>query len=163
MTKKIDDCNEGAIEKYTHSLPYANSRLGPSIDLVDIAKEISQADAMLTTQVNARLSTIVDQIRHLQNEARLILEQSQQDHWLHRAECNFKRIPGKIYHLYQKSNNKVYFSMLSPSDWNSTPPHKYIGSYRLETDMSWTPREDIENVDNQKQIVKRFLLDSDNK
>ncbi|OOZ41039.1 hypothetical protein BOW53_05855 [Solemya pervernicosa gill symbiont] len=30
--------------------------------------------------------------------------------------------------------------MLSPQEWGE-PPHAYLGSYRLENDMSWTAVE----------------------
>ena len=142
-----------------NSLPYAASRLGPSMELVDIAKEISQADAMVNTRVSAKLKVIADQIRHLQQEARDILEETQRDQQLHRAECNFKRIPGKTYHLYQKNNNHQYFSMLAPTDWGGHPPHTYLGSYRLENDMSWTPldKSNTPAADDSREIVERLL------
>jgi hypothetical protein len=141
----------------SNQLPYPASRLAPAIDLVDMAKEISQADAMLNTRVSAKLKVIADQIRHLQQEAREILEESRRDQQLHHAECNFKRIPGKTYHLYQKSNGQHYFSMLSPDDWGNQPPHAYLGSYRLENDMSWTALDDDTQTDNSREIVERLL------
>ena len=121
-----------------NSAPYPVSRMAPAFELVDLAKEISQADMTLNNHVNSKLRVIADQIRHLQHEAHKILEQTQKDQVLHRAECQFKRQPGKVYHLYQKQNGRLYFSLLSPQDWQHNPPHAFIGSYRLENDMSWT-------------------------
>ena len=92
---------------------------------------------MINTRVSAKLKLIAEQIKSLQQEARQALEEAQQDQELHRAECQFKRIPGKIYHLYKKPNGATYFSMLSPDDWHGTSPHEYVNSYRLENDMSW--------------------------
>lgn len=143
----------------TNSLPYAASRLGPGTELVDIAKEISQANAMVNTRVSAKLKVIADQIRHLQQEARDILEETQRDQQLHQAECNFKRIPGKTYHLYQKSNDRQYFSMLAPEDWGDHPPHLFMGSYRLENDMSWTLLDTLSKptIDDSQELVERLL------
>jgi hypothetical protein len=140
-----------------HSAPYPVSRMAPSIKLVDLAKQISQADQMLNTRVTAKLKVIADQIKALQTEARAALEEARQDQALHRAQCNFQRIPGKVYHLYQKDNANQYFSMLSPDDWNGSPPHQYLGSYRLENDMSWTPAENIGKPDDTQEVVKRLL------
>ncbi|NIS45583.1 MAG: DUF2452 domain-containing protein, partial [Aliifodinibius sp.] len=42
-----------------------------------------------------------------------------------------------VYHVYEKTNGKRYFSMLSPAEWGGTAPHRYIGSYQMEADMSW--------------------------
>lgn len=57
---------------------------------------------------------------------------------LHSVACNFVKKPGKVYHLYEKPTGQKYFGMLSPEEWQK-PPHRYLGSYMLETDSSWTP------------------------
>lgn len=120
------------------SAPYPVSRLAPGIDLVDAAREIAQADAMISGRVDAKLQVIAEQIRHLQAQARAILEEARSDHALHRARCQFQRIPGHTYHLYRDRDGSPYFSMLSPADWRGQPPHPYLGAYRLEADLSWT-------------------------
>ncbi|XP_060518878.1 uncharacterized protein C1orf50 homolog [Cylas formicarius] len=56
---------------------------------------------------------------------------------LGRFVCNFVQRPGNTYHLYQKDSGQTYFSMLSPQEWIE-PPHLYVGSWRLETDRTWT-------------------------
>ena len=104
---------------------------------------------------------IAKQIKALQDEARGVLEQAQEDQQLHRAKCNFQRQPGHIYHLYRKANGELHFSMLSPDDWGGVPPDEYVGSYRLENDMSWTPAEDIEDEDEQNAMIDQYLLGID--
>jgi len=140
--------------------PYPVSRLGAAVDLVDIAREISTADSHINTRVSSKLELIADQIRHLQSEARSVLEAAQRDQQLHRAQCNFKRIPGKLYHLYLRSDESAYFSMLGPDEWGGKPPHPFSGSYRLEIDMSWTPEAELNRPDDSRELVQR-LLDSD--
>jgi len=137
--------------------PYPVSRLGAAVDLVDIAREISAADSHINTRVSSKLELIADQIRHLQSEARNVLEAAQRDQQLHRAQCNFKRIPGKLYHLYQRSDDTTYFSMLGPDEWGGKPPHLFSGSYRLENDMSWTPEADLNRPDDSRELVQRLL------
>lgn len=117
--------------------PYPVSRLAPSFDLVDLAKEIAQADKQINLQVNGKLGIIADQIKQLQNQAQEILTQAKKDQSLHRASCNFVRMPGKAYHLYEKSDGSQYFSMLSPAEWGESFSNEYIGTYQLEADMSW--------------------------
>lgn len=123
--------------------PYPVSRLAPNMELVQIAEQIAESGVVLNTRVNAKMQVIAKQIRMLQDEARKVLEEAQQDMQLHQAACNFKRQPGKIYHLYRKSDGSLYFSMLSPADWRGAMPHEYAGSYRLENDMGWTPVEEL--------------------
>lgn len=141
-----------------HAAPYPVSRMAPTIELVDLAQEIASADQMLGNLATAKLRTIADQMRALQAQARQVMAQVQQDQLLHRAQCNFQRHPGRIYHLYRKSAEQTYFSMLSPEEWRGAPPHEFLGSYRLEADMSWTPADQIDDGDDSRAYIQRFLL-----
>lgn len=123
------------------SSPYPVQRLAPVHDLVDAAKTIAEADRMIGVVVGAKLQVIADQIRALQAQARAILEGAQEAAALHRAECRFARRPGHVYWLYRRPDASLYFSMLSPEDWNGAPPHELVGAYRLESDASWSPAE----------------------
>lgn len=124
-------------EGEAHAAPYPLSRLAPPHDLVDVARQIQQADAMLGAVVHNKLQVIADQIRSLQHKAHEILDMARRDAELHRAVCHFLKRPGKVYHLYERPDGTLYFSMLSPADWNEVPPHSFRGSYRLLPDMSW--------------------------
>ena len=129
----------GKHEGPAHTSPYPLSRLSAPFDLVDVAREIQDADALLGVTVSARLEEIAEQIRSLQSRARSILDKARRDADLHRAGCSFTRRPGCVYHLYYRPAGASYLSMLSPDDWRGSPPHEYGGSFRLEADMSWTP------------------------
>ena len=124
-----------------HSSPYPVSRLAPAIDLVDTARQIAEADQRIGTAVHGKLEVIARQIRALQDQAREILEQAADSTRLHRAECNFQKRVGQVYHLYERPDGSSYFSMLSPQDWSGKAPHAHGGAYRLEPDLSWTPAE----------------------
>jgi len=138
--------------------PYPVSRLASTIDLVDVAREIAQADAMVNTKVSSKLQVIADQIKALQEEARKVLEQAKTDQDLHRAHCNFKRIAGKVYHLYEKADGSLHFLMVGPEDWGGAPPHRFAGSYRLENDMSWTNVDDIDDEpEDTRELVLKLL------
>lgn len=121
------------------AIPYATSRLGARIELVQMAQEIERADETLGIVVSGKLDVIRAQMRALQEEARRLLEEATMAARLHRAKCNFRKIPGQTYHLYRRDDGELYFSMLSPDDWNGKPPHSFEGSFRLENDMSMTP------------------------
>ncbi len=87
---------------------------------------------------------------------------AKRDAYLHHAACNFTKVPGKTYHLYQRENESVYFSMLSPGDWGRSCPHQHMGSYRLEYDHSWTPLEEVErrskDIDAINKVIDRHGL-----
>jgi len=111
--------------------------------------------------VGARLETIRDQIRALQKEAQSILEQARISSKLHRAVCNFKKVPGHTYHLYRVDEASCYFSMLSPDDWNGSPPHPFEGSFRLEADLSFSPTDKTSERIDGTAILRELLTQSD--
>lgn len=126
-----------------HSSPYPVSRLGAPIDLVETAKEIQRADAVLATTTGDKLRQIAEQMRALQEQARQVLARAQRDAQLHRADCRFRKLVGKSYHVYERENGTRYFSMLTPQDWGGAPPHRFVGSYRYEADQSFTPTDEV--------------------
>lgn len=132
--------------------PYGASRLAPAIDIVDAAKQIAEADRVIGTVVNAKLEVIAEQIRHLQDQARAVLQRALDDADLHRAQCRFQKKVGETYFLYRRADGSAYFSMLSPEDWKGAAPHEFLGRYRLEGDMSWSAAEDA------KPPTKEMLL-----
>ena len=134
----------------------ALSRAVP-LDLVDIAAEIQQADRLLGCITSNKLRMIAEQIRSLQQFARELLEEARQDSDLHRVECRFRKRHGHVYHLYRRQDGSQYFSMLSPEDWRGTAPDAYLGSYRLEADMSFTPMNRIGERDGQDRVLQRLF------
>lgn len=139
------------IEPSTRSSPYPLSRLAPPYRLVDVAREIEKADQVLATVVGGKLDLLAEQIRVLQAKAREILAAAERDSKLHRARCNFQKHPGAIYHLYEATDGAWYFSMLSPADWRGAPPDRFLGSYRLETDASFTRVDETDRVDEDEE------------
>lgn len=144
--------------------PYPVSRLAPAHDLVDVAKRIAQADAMIGATASAKLRVIADQIQALQDEARRILEDTRKDLDLHRARCSFARRPGQTYHLYRRQDGELWFSMIAPGEWRGASASEFVGSYRLELDQSWT-RVDGEAGERDarapapQELVRRLLGD----
>lgn len=153
----------GKHEGEQRTSPYPMSRLAPAHDLVDVAKQIADADAMVGAVASARLELIARQIRALQDEARTILADTARDLDLHRARCAFAKRPGQVYHVYQREGGEAWISMISPDEWRETPPG-YAGSYRLELDQSWT-RVDGEHAPAEprdpRALVQRLLGDGD--
>jgi hypothetical protein len=155
-----DDTTRHAGDKHggpDHASPYPISRLAPPVDLVDTAREIQRADETIRNHVGGKLQVIAEQMRALRDQAQAIMAQAQRDAELHRAVCQFKKRPGQIYHLYERSPGELYFSMLSPEDWNGAPPHPYKGAYRLEADLSWTAAEELGHDAGRDAILAKLL------
>ena len=124
------------------SSPYPISRLAGAVDLVDIAKQISDADKMIGIVASAELNLIADQIRALQERARTILNDAKESLDIHQARASFVKRPGHVYHLYLRKNSSGVeersLSMISPEEWGGASTGTFLGSYRLELDQSWT-------------------------
>ncbi|XP_031624080.1 uncharacterized protein C1orf50 homolog [Contarinia nasturtii] len=130
-----------------------------AFDLISLASEIQNADIAVNNQ-SGKLTLILDQIRFLQSQAHQILRDIKTDVNLHQAACNFKKVAGKTYYLYQRESGQCYFSMLSPQEWGMKLLHKYLGGYRLELDQTWTPLDRIGDVDEKKKITKKLIQSS---
>ena len=114
-------------------------------DLVELAREIQLADNTVRSTACGKLQVIAEQVRFLQEQAKRVLEEARDDQARHHAHCNFKRVPGKVYHLYRRPTGEEYWSMLSPQEWGcSAPLQEHLGAFRLEHDMTWTPEAQLE-------------------
>jgi hypothetical protein len=51
--------------------------------------------------------------------------------------------------------------MLSPEDWNGRPPKRYLGAYRLNADMSWSPEGERSDKEDSRRLVQRLLQTSE--
>jgi Protein of unknown function (DUF2452) len=149
---------DGRYRGETRNAPYPVSRMAPAFQLVDLALEIQKADEQLATVTGERLRVVADQIRRLQESARIMLEKTRKDAELHRALCNFEKKPGGMYHHYEGRNGGTWFSLLAPNEWVVSKP-KHLGSYRLEPDQSFTALEDIAPRDQDDGAIARLLGD----
>ncbi|KAK3927431.1 hypothetical protein KUF71_015716 [Frankliniella fusca] len=132
-------------------------------DLVELAREIQLADNTVRSTACGKLQVIAEQVRFLQQQAQRVLQEARDDQSRHHAHCNFKRVPGHVYHLYRKRTGEEYWSMLSPSEWGgSAPPQEYLGSFRLEHDMSWTPADRLEQRSHELAQLTSLLDGRDN-
>lgn len=133
-------------------------------DLVELARQIQTADIQIKNTACSKLSVIAEQVKFLQQQAQKILEEAANSKELHcDAACNFKKVPGKIYHLYQRESGQRYFSMLSPQEWGTGLKDTYLDSYRLEFDMSWTPVDKIQEQEGTKRWANELLSNNPKK
>jgi len=137
------------------SSPYPVSRMSAPMSLVDTAKAMETASASVALRTNAQLEVILAQMRALQQRAREIVEQASPDVDLLHAECRFRRVPGRIYHLYERPDGHRYFSMLSPDDLGSSSTG-FVGSFRYEHDQSWTRLDEIAARDRRRGETQAF-------
>ncbi|KAM6371437.1 LOW QUALITY PROTEIN: uncharacterized protein C1orf50 homolog [Pluvialis apricaria] len=132
------------------------ARVGDPGDLVALARQVQKADDFIRANACNKLTVIAEQIRYLQEQARKVLDEANRDADLHHVACNLVKKPGNIYYMYRRESGQRYFSILSPKEWG-TSPHEFLGAYKLQHDMSWTPFEDIERRDAEINILDKLL------
>ncbi|XP_040144416.1 uncharacterized protein C1orf50 homolog isoform X1 [Ictidomys tridecemlineatus] len=137
--------------------PYHTHRVGDPLDLVALAEQVQKADEFIRANATNKLTVIAEQIQYLQEKARKVLEDAHRDADLHRAACNMVKKPGNIYYLYKRESGQQYFSIISPKEWGTSCPHDFLGAYKLQHDLSWTPYEDIEKQDAKISLMDKLL------
>ncbi|KAM5161636.1 uncharacterized protein C1orf50 homolog [Callospermophilus lateralis] len=137
--------------------PYHTHRVGDPLDLVALAEQVQKADEFIRANATNKLTVIAEQIQYLQEQARKVLEDAHRDADLHRAACNMVKKPGNIYYLYKRESGQQYFSIISPKEWGTSCPHDFLGAYKLQHDLSWTPYEDIEKQDAKISLMDKLL------
>ncbi|XP_071449158.1 uncharacterized protein C1orf50 homolog [Hetaerina americana] len=139
------------------------ARRAPS-DLVELAREIQTADSFVKATACGKLQVIAEQVRFLQSQAQKVLEEAKINYNLHHAACNFRKLPGQLYHLYQRPSGQTYFSMLSPQEWGGEGkcPHHFLGTFRLEHDMSWTPEAKLQERTDELTILDKVFSSDQN-
>ncbi|XP_032755052.1 uncharacterized protein C1orf50 homolog [Rattus rattus] len=137
--------------------PYHTHRVGDPLDLVALAEQVQKADEFIRANATNKLTVIAEQIQHLQDQARKVLEDARRDADLHHVACNMVKKPGNIYYLYQRESGQKYFSIISPQEWGAGCPHDFLGAYKLQHDMSWTPYEDVEKQDAKISMMDKLL------
>lgn len=137
--------------------PYHTHRVGDPLDLVALAEQVQKADEFIRANATSKLSVIAEQVQYLQEQARKVLEDAHRDADLHHIACNMVKKPGNIYYLYQRESGQRYFSIISPKEWGAGCPHDFLGAYKLQHDLSWTPYEDIEKQEAKISIMDKLL------
>lgn len=108
-----------------------------------------------------KLDVIGEQIRFLQKQAMEILQEANTNAQLHNIPCNFVKVPGSIYHLYERESGEKLWSMVSPSEFGSEKKLKHLGSYRLEADKSFTSVDKIQEYQSNRQFAEALFRSSD--
>uniref|UniRef100_A0A3B3WUM8 DUF2452 domain-containing protein n=1 Tax=Poecilia mexicana TaxID=48701 RepID=A0A3B3WUM8_9TELE len=136
---------------------YQTNRVGDPMDLVALAEQVQKGDDFIKANACNKLTVIADQIRYLQEQAKKVLEEAKRDADLHHAACNIVKKPGNMYYLYQRPSGQKYFSIISPKEWGPSCPHPFLGAFKLQHDMSWTPVDEVEKRDAEIAAMSKLL------
>lgn len=83
----------------------------------------------------SKLKILFKQMENIKREIEEVVKESVEVEKLEKIKCNFKKIPGKNYYLYQNPDEEYFFSMLSPKEWNSK--NNFIDEYFYDYDHTF--------------------------
>ncbi|XP_001381649.1 uncharacterized protein C1orf50 homolog [Monodelphis domestica] len=152
LTERVPDAAGQALVS-----PYHTRRVGNPEDLVELAQQVQKADEFIRANATNKLLVIAEQIRHLQSQAKKVLEDAQRDAELHHVSCSMVKKPGNIYYLYKRANGQQYFSIIAPKEWGASCPNEFLGAYKLQHDLSWTPYDNIAKKDAEVSMMDKLL------
>ena len=82
----------------------------------------------------SKLKLLAQQAELLKMQIKEVIQDGILNNNLHDVDCGFKKVCGNTYYLYKKKDDKYFFSLLSPQDWNDSPPYEYVASYLYDHD-----------------------------
>lgn len=101
-------------------------------------KDLHNDKLIKTIQRNSnnysKLKVLFKQLNNIKNEIEEIVQETIETENLEQIKCNFKKIPGNDYYLYQKPNQDLFFSIISPEEWCTK--NIFMGKYFYDYDLT---------------------------
>jgi len=107
-------------------LPYASNVGAPAVK----ATNLTSFKQEKLVKTNKFFSSKYDEIKE---EYRKLMESYEWNQLIYNSSFSFKPEKGEVYHLYQRSNQKLFLSIIQPNEWDEI----YIGSFRLDSNDKW--------------------------
>jgi len=119
-----------------HTLEYAHSVGGALIKPMDKGRVKGLAVSAMYEQTDMQIEQIKEQIDLLAQQARAIQKRVEISEKIYLADCGFKPLIGKTYHLYEKESEQWVLSMIGPNEWK-TCPYEFVSTVKLLADHTW--------------------------
>lgn len=98
--------------------------------------DVNSLEAVKNNHVQyAKLKQLAKQMEMIKREAFQVINEANEQQTLHSVKCSVKKVSGKNYYLYKKTNGERYFSIISPSEWNHTDI--FLGRYFYDFDKTF--------------------------
>ena len=122
-----------SFSEHAHKLPYASNVSGP-------AMVIPNTDEFKTERGTQAKKFFDEKLDQLRREYEAIISLAEQTQLVYNARYNFVPKVGKVYHLYQHSDERPFLSMIAPNEWRNSYTH--LGSYCFTADAVWERIDD---------------------
>ena len=131
--------NEEIFHRQMSVLPYAASVSGAVIKPTEEGVIRHKSLTAMEEQTNMQLEQIRKQIELLALQAQEIQKRKELSHMIYSAKLSFQPVIGQVYYLYEKKDDSIFISMISPQEWGRSGPFKrFIAKVKLLADHTWT-------------------------
>ena len=137
MAKKINPIDKDKVAENPGLLPYASHIGSAIIKPIESGKEKGLGMKAMYEQTDRNLKRIKDQVELLIRQAQEIHDRIDFSEKIYLADCSFTPIIGQLYHLYERSDESRFLSMVSPLEWGKNKELKFICSTKLLADHTW--------------------------
>tara|TARA_R100000664_G_C2759046_1_gene148403 strand:- start:4687 stop:5076 length:390 start_codon:yes stop_codon:yes gene_type:complete len=72
-------------------------------------------------------------LNELKEEYKKLIEEYNWTSLVYKSDYNFQPIIGHEYHLYLNSKDKLFLSLIKPTEWK----HPYVGTFKLLNNGKW--------------------------
>jgi hypothetical protein len=120
-------------------LPYSSSVSGAVIRPTEEGVIRHKALTAMEEQNNMQLTQIRKQIELLALQAQEIQKRKELSMMIYNAKLNFQPVIGQVYFLYEKKDDSLMISMVSPREWGggSGPFKRFVAKVQLLADHTW--------------------------
>lgn len=133
-----DDKLSSKHEGPPQATPYPQSRLSPPITPHSLSTVAETSISTVKMSLEGKLKIVTDQIKHLQKLGENLIMEAQSNIEMHNIPCSIAKKPGDVLHLYTREDGSQFLSIISPGEWGGMFTLSYLGTFKLEHDMSWT-------------------------
>ena len=83
----------------------------------------------------SKLKILFKQMENIKKDIQEIVNESIETEILENIKCSFKKVCGNIYYLYKNEKQELFFSILSPKEWNSN--NIFVNQYFYDFDHTF--------------------------
>ncbi|MBK6385150.1 MAG: DUF2452 domain-containing protein [Chitinophagaceae bacterium] len=130
--------NSEIYHKQLSVLPYSASVSGAVIKATEEGVIKHKALTAMEEQTNMQLDQIRKQIELLALQAHEIQKRKELSLTIYSAKLSFKPNIGQTYYLYEKNDESLILSLVSPKEWGKNGPFtKFVAAVQLLADHTW--------------------------
>jgi hypothetical protein len=126
--------DENLLPLFPGLLPYGHTIGAPAFRPNEMGAILTKSAMAMNEQVEMQKSQILQQVELLKKQYQELEERRLISILVYQADFKFKPECGHTYFIYQREDESVFLSLISPAEWNK---FTYIATVKLLSDMTW--------------------------